>query len=501
MERGTTDTITRAAPAIRPALTVLPGSALPGAVQPGSEGEHRLQETYGTQDRARRFYRDQVLEHLNERMCEFVARQEMMFVATADASGECDCTFRAGPPGFVQVLDNRRVAWPEYRGNGVMASLGNISENGHVGLLFVDFFRDVIGLHVNGHATIVADAPMRQAHPDLPTDPVPGRRPERWVTVHVEEAYIHCAKHIPRLAKLPRDRSWGTDDVKRKGGDFFGVKEAAATAVPDAVPAAVSEPGYGGRVTIAPPARRALGTETLLVLGVSVGASAVYSMLTLVDRLTAAKPLAQQTAALNVSRTPDRPWLDLTYQLVGVLLGVVPALLAVHLVNRDPGDARGLFGLDRRRPAFDLALGVGLAAIIGVPGLGLYAAARALGLSAQVVPAALGTAWWVIPVLILSAVQNAVLEEIVVVGYLVTRLRNGLGWPIVWTVAASAVLRGSYHLYQGWGAFAGNAIMGVVFALVFLQTRRVLPLIVAHSILDVVAFVGYALLHNRLAGF
>lgn len=194
---------------------------------PGSIGEHQLQERYGTCERADRFYQQQMLDHLNERMREFVDRQEMMFVATADSTGECDCTFRAGPPGFVRVLDAHRLTWPEYRGNGVLASLGNISENANVGLLFVDFFHDVMGLHVNGHATIVEDAPMRAAYPDLQADPVPGRRPERWVSVHVEEAYIHCAKHIPRLLKLPRDRAWGTDDAKRKGGDFFGAKGTA----------------------------------------------------------------------------------------------------------------------------------------------------------------------------------------------------------------------------------------------------------------------------------
>ncbi|MEJ3742290.1 pyridoxamine 5'-phosphate oxidase family protein [Actinomycetes bacterium KLBMP 9797] len=182
-------------------------------------GEQLLQQRCDTTARADRFYAQQMLDHLNPRMREFVNRQEMMFVASADGGGECDCTFRAGPPGFVRVVESRVLAWPEYRGNGVMASLGNIVENGHVGLLFVDFVRDVIGLHVNGAATIVDDMP------GLPVDPMPGRRPERWVRVDVHEAYIHCAKHIPRMIKVPRDRAWGTDDVRRKGGDFFGVRE------------------------------------------------------------------------------------------------------------------------------------------------------------------------------------------------------------------------------------------------------------------------------------
>jgi len=198
-------------------------TALDQVTLPGSQGEHQMQRLNGTCERAERFYTHQVLDHLNERMREFVARQEMMFVATADRNGECDCTFRAGPPGFVVVLDASHVAWPEYRGNGVMASVGNISENAHVGLLFVDIFGDRVGLHINGAAAIVDDAPMRAERPWLPVDPVPGRRAERWISVYIHEAYIHCAKHIPRAYKLPINRAWGTDDARRKGGDFFGV--------------------------------------------------------------------------------------------------------------------------------------------------------------------------------------------------------------------------------------------------------------------------------------
>jgi predicted pyridoxine 5'-phosphate oxidase superfamily flavin-nucleotide-binding protein len=193
--------------------------------RPGSQGEHELQEACGTRDRADRFYEQQVLDHLNDRMREFITRQEMMFVATSDRHGECDNTFRAGPAGFIQVLDDKNLAYPEYRGNGVMASLGNISENPHIGLLILDLVQDVIGLHVNGTARIVEDRDMRGAFPMLTVDPAPGRRPERWVWVTVQEAYIHCSKHLPRMAKVPRVRHWGTDDVKRKGGDFFGAKD------------------------------------------------------------------------------------------------------------------------------------------------------------------------------------------------------------------------------------------------------------------------------------
>jgi membrane protease YdiL (CAAX protease family) len=115
-----------------------------------------------------------------------------------------------------------------------------------------------------------------------------------------------------------------------------------------------------------------------------------------------------------------------------------------------------------------------------------------------VVPEDLPHVWWAVPVLILSAVQNAILEEVVVVGYLITRLRQ-LGWALPAVVLTSAVLRGSYHLYQGFGGFLGNAVMGVVFALFFLRFRRVGPLVLAHALMDTTVFVGYALLGNRLS--
>lgn len=196
---------------------------LAGEPRPGSSGEHALQECHGTTARAQRFYDDQMSDHLVPAMVEFLGRMSMMFVASAGASGECDSSLRAGPPGFVEVLDPKRLAYPEYRGNGVMASLGNIVENPHVGLLFVDFTDELIGLHVNGDARIIDDAALRAEHPRLPRETVPGRRTDVWVRVEVHEAYLHCRKHIPRLVPAERRRAWGTDDVARKGGDHFGV--------------------------------------------------------------------------------------------------------------------------------------------------------------------------------------------------------------------------------------------------------------------------------------
>ena len=197
---------------------------------PGSCGEFDLQERYLTRARAEAFYSKQMLSYLNPQMRSFIARQEMFFLATADGHGECDVSFRAGEEGFVHVLGERILVYPEYRGNGVMASLANITENPHAGLLFIDFIRDKIGLHVNGTAQIISNEELlawSDFSSALRTDvALPGgRRPERWVLVMVEEAYIHCSKHIPWLAKAEEEvRQWGTDDVRAKGGDYFQAK-------------------------------------------------------------------------------------------------------------------------------------------------------------------------------------------------------------------------------------------------------------------------------------
>lgn len=243
---------------------------------------------------------------------------------------------------------------------------------------------------------------------------------------------------------------------------------------------------------------RDLTTETALVLGVGLGASALYAVLNIINRLTVGRPLSSQTAAMNSAVTPDRPWLDLAYQLAAILVGVVPALLALFLLRRDDADAPARIGFDLRRPGQDLLRGALLAAAIGIPGLALYAAARAVGLNTTVAAANLGGAWWSIPVLVLAAAQNAVLEEVTMIGYLFTRWRQA-GWTMPRIMVTSAVIRGTYHLYQGFGGFVGNVVMGLVFGWVYTKTRRVGPLVVAHTLLDVVAFVGYALLRDKLS--
>lgn len=241
--------------------------------------------------------------------------------------------------------------------------------------------------------------------------------------------------------------------------------------------------------------RRRLRQEIWLVLGVAILGSATLAVLNLVDRYTIDVPLSAQSASLNVTQN-ERPWLDLLYQLRRLAFLALPALLALYLLSANGRSAVRRIGLDLTRPGRDLLHGFALAAAVGIPGLGVYALGRALGITVEVRPATLDAFWWTIPVLVLAALANGFLEEVVVVGYLAERLKD-LRWGVAAIIVVSALLRGSYHLYQGPGMAIGNVAMGVLFAWYYLRPswgRRVLPLVVAHTLIDVVAFVGYSLL-------
>ncbi len=240
-----------------------------------------------------------------------------------------------------------------------------------------------------------------------------------------------------------------------------------------------------------PRVRRLLGIELVVVLTVTFGLSGAYAVLDLVSAVLAPEDLADQTAALNVSRS-DHPWLDLAYQLLGVARLLAWAALPLVLLTHSGISLRAV-GLSRDRPGRQVWWAVALTAVIGIPGLALYLGAFAAGFNLEVSASGLGETWWRPIVLILAAFGNGAAEEILVVGYLLVRLRQ-LGVPPAVALAATALLRGSYHLYQGFGGGLGNLAMGVVFALWWMRTRRLWPLVLAHFLLDVFAFVGYAVL-------
>lgn len=236
-------------------------------------------------------------------------------------------------------------------------------------------------------------------------------------------------------------------------------------------------------------------TEVLLVLGVSLGQSAIYSLLSIIERLTRDVPLNQQTTTINNSVTPDRAWLDLAYQVAGIVFPLVPMLISLYLLKLTGDRAR--IGFDLRRPGFDLGRGFLAAALIGIPGLAFYFIAREIGINTNVAPANLAANWWTIPVLVGYSLMNGLLEEVVMLGFVLRRFEQLRMGPWV-AIIVSAVIRGAYHLYQGFGGFIGNAVMGALFGLLYLRTKRVMPLVVTHALLDIVAFVGYSFLSARV---
>jgi membrane protease YdiL (CAAX protease family) len=246
------------------------------------------------------------------------------------------------------------------------------------------------------------------------------------------------------------------------------------------------------RSEIKPPApplpRRTLLEETLVVLSLSLLASAVFAILSLLEA-----PLRGVTVA-SVSQSTQ-----LARQVFGSLFALAPVWLVTYLVRRS-GEGMGSIGLAWDRPRQDLARGALLFVVVGLGGIAIYLAAVALGVNRFVVPVPPLHHWWTVPVLLLNAAEAALLEEVVVVAYLITRLRQ-LGLTEFAAVGASALLRASYHLYQGWGGFLGNLAMGALFGFVFTRTRRAWPIVLAHFLLDVAAGVGYLLFRQHLPGF
>jgi membrane protease YdiL (CAAX protease family) len=241
--------------------------------------------------------------------------------------------------------------------------------------------------------------------------------------------------------------------------------------------------------SVVPQSRGRIWTEIAIVLGLSFGASAVYALVAIANRLTQEIPISQQTATLNPSLS-SRPVFDLIYQFLEIFFDLMPVALVCYLLWQASVPRLGRLGLGGRRIGRDVLGGVGLVLVIGVPGLALYLAGRALGLAPTVVPTGLDEHWWTVPVLLLSAIRSGVTEEVIVVGYLFARLRE-LRWG-TWTIILStAVLRGAYHLYQGVPAFFGNVAMGVLFGWLYSRYGRLLPLIVAHALIDSIVFVGY----------
>jgi membrane protease YdiL (CAAX protease family) len=264
-------------------------------------------------------------------------------------------------------------------------------------------------------------------------------------------------------------------------------------------PGAAPSPSGTGPVASIAAGKDRFGLEVLAVLGVSLGISAISAVLDYSYSLVLTRGhISSATATVVAGAQTAHPVFDLLYDLLDLLNGIVPPLLALLLLARSPGGTGFGVGLDLRRRGRDALGGIGFLALIGIPGLTLVWLSHRLGFNASLDVVNFPDVWYRVPYLILSAFQNGLSEEIIVVAFLLTRLRQ-LGWSNGRALGAEALLRGTYHLYQGWGAFAGNAVMGLIFGWWFQRTRRVVPLVIAHFLLDAISFIGYVYLHNRIS--
>jgi membrane protease YdiL (CAAX protease family) len=243
--------------------------------------------------------------------------------------------------------------------------------------------------------------------------------------------------------------------------------------------------------------KKLLRAEIAIVLALSLGTSAIYSILKFAEAMLSPKGIGGTQTNLNPPQARAE-FFDFSYQLLGILFALAPAVLALYLLRRENEKSFSEIGFWPISLKHDLLRGLALAAAIGIPGLALYATARLLGLAAQVVPAEIAGYWWTVPMLLLSAARAAIQEEVIMVAYLYKRF-DQLGIKFAHQQLISASIRALYHAYQGFAGIVGNFVMGLIFGWAYRKWGRVIPLIVAHFILDAVSFVGYALLAKQLA--
>ena len=162
-----------------------------------NEGARRLQERFDTRRLADRLEERKVTETIGDRDRELIERLDMFFIATADADGRPQCSYKGGDPGLVRVLDERSLAFPNYDGNGMYLSMGNLLVNPEVGLLFIDFRAErPTRLRVNGTAAVVDDPGVVGLWPEA----------QFAVRVAVREVFPNCPRYIHRMELVERSR-------------------------------------------------------------------------------------------------------------------------------------------------------------------------------------------------------------------------------------------------------------------------------------------------------
>jgi uncharacterized protein len=158
-------------------------------------GSRHLQDAFDTRRLADRIDERLVRTVIDDDDRAFIERMDMFFLATADADGRPQCSYKGGAPGFVRVLDERTIAFPTYDGNGMYLSMGNLRVNPAVGLLFIDFRAERPSrLRLNGTASIDEDDPLLGGHPGA----------QFVVRVRADRVFPNCPRYIHRMALVKR---------------------------------------------------------------------------------------------------------------------------------------------------------------------------------------------------------------------------------------------------------------------------------------------------------
>jgi uncharacterized protein len=157
------------------------------------DGSRSLQDRFDTRRVADRIDEVLVTDTISDPDREFIERADMFFLATADQDGQPNCSYKGGDPGFVQVLDDKTIAFPNYDGNGMYLSMGNITQNPRVGMLFIDFVRGH-RLRVNGTASIDYSEDLASRWPEA----------QFAIRVQTSEVFPNCPRYIHRYELVRR---------------------------------------------------------------------------------------------------------------------------------------------------------------------------------------------------------------------------------------------------------------------------------------------------------
>ncbi len=164
-----------------------------GQDDPFHEGEREVQRRMDTTRLADKISSATFHDFISDNDRAFIERMDMFFLATGDAEGNLDCSYKGGDPGFVRVLDETTLAFPIYDGNGMYMSAGNILEHGKVGMLFIDW-ENQWRMRLNGSATVSFDDPLMTDYPGA----------QFIVRVHAENVFPNCPRYIHKMQMVER---------------------------------------------------------------------------------------------------------------------------------------------------------------------------------------------------------------------------------------------------------------------------------------------------------